>query len=48
MLEGVNTPMEERIVDIQALFEYLDEQVADHVANPRDDLTSFLLERQDG
>jgi cytochrome P450 len=48
VLEGVNTPMEERIVDIQALFEYLDEQVADRVAHPRDDLTSFLLNAKMG
>src|SRR4029079_16621523 len=48
VLEGVNTPMEERIVHIEAVFESLDEQVADHVATPRDDLTSFLLNAKMG
>ena len=48
VLEGINTLMEERIVHIQALFEYLDQQVADHVASPRDDLTSFLLDAKMG
>jgi cytochrome P450 len=44
----VNTPLEERVTEIQALFQYLDEQVADHVANPRDDLTTFLLNAKMG
>jgi cytochrome P450 len=48
VLEGVNAPIEERFGDIQALFGYLDEQVADHQANPRDDLTTFLLNAKMG
>ena len=29
-----------------ALFEYLEAQIDDHVANPRDDLTTYLLEAE--
>lgn len=43
VLEGVALPLEQRAEGMMALFEYLREQVEDHVANPRDDLTSFLL-----
>ena len=43
-LEGVNNPLEQRIEGFQELFAYLTEQVQDHVANPRDDLTTFLIE----
>jgi cytochrome P450 len=42
-LEGVNLPPEERIDRMQALFEYLFAQVHDHLDNPRDDLTTFLI-----
>lgn len=44
VLEGINNPLEERITGFQELFEYLTAQIAEHVANPRDDLTTFLLE----
>jgi cytochrome P450 len=37
---------DERLVEGQALDAYFDNQIADHVANPRDDLTSFLLEAE--
>ncbi len=43
VLEGVNNPREERADALMGLFEYLRAQVEDHVANPRDDLTSYLL-----
>ena len=43
VLEGVSLPMEERAEGMMVLFEYLREQVQDHIDNPRDDLTTFLL-----
>lgn len=43
VLEGVDKPMEERAAGMGDLFEYLQAQVLDHVANPRDDLISYLL-----
>jgi len=43
VLEGVSLPMEERAEGMMVLFEYLQAQVQDHIDNPRDDLTSFLL-----
>lgn len=46
VLEGINLPLEERFDGIQALFGYLNEQIEDHVANPRDDLTTYLLNAQ--
>jgi cytochrome P450 len=42
-LEGVNLPPEERIARMSALFDYLLAQIHDHIGNPRDDLTSFLI-----
>jgi len=45
-LEGVDLPQEERALGFQELFGYLEEQVRDHVANPRDDLTSYLLDAE--
>jgi cytochrome P450 len=42
-LEGVNLPPEQRIERMQSLFDYLLAQVHDHLANPRDDLTTFLI-----
>ena len=46
VLENVNVSGQERIESLGRLEEYLDAQVADHVENPRDDLTSFLLEAE--
>jgi len=43
-LEGVNLPPEERMQKMDALFDYLLDQVRDHVDHPRDDLTSFLID----
>ena len=43
VLEGVALPLEQRAEGMMVLFEYLREQVEDHVANPRDDLTTYLL-----
>jgi cytochrome P450 len=45
-LEGINSPPEERLERSAQLFEYLFAQIRDHVANPRDDLTSYLIEAE--
>ncbi|HEY6480182.1 MAG TPA: cytochrome P450 [Streptosporangiaceae bacterium] len=42
-LEGINLPPEERMARMGALFDYLLAQIHDHVDNPRDDLTTFLI-----
>jgi cytochrome P450 len=42
-LEGINLPPEERIARMSLLFDYLLEQIHDHLANPREDLTTFLI-----
>ena len=42
-LEGVNLPPDERIERMQQLFDYLVEQIRDHLDHPRDDLTTFLI-----
>ena len=42
-LEGINLPPDERIARMTKLFDYLVEQVHDHLDNPRDDLTSYLI-----
>jgi cytochrome P450 len=42
-LEGINLPPEERIARMSALFDYLVAQVHDHLDNPREDLTTYLL-----
>ncbi|MEV6979674.1 cytochrome P450 [Sphaerisporangium sp. NPDC051017] len=42
-LEGVNRQPEDRIQRLEALFDYLYAQIRDHVDNPRDDLTTYLM-----
>jgi cytochrome P450 len=42
-LEGVNLPTEQRIERSAQLFDYLLAQIRDHVASPRDDLTTYLI-----
>jgi cytochrome P450 len=42
-LEGINLPPEERMARMAALFDYLLEQIRDHVDNPREDLTTYLI-----
>jgi cytochrome P450 len=42
-LEGVNLPPEERLTKMDRLFDYLQDQVRDHADNPRDDLTTYLM-----
>jgi cytochrome P450 len=43
VLEGVALPLEERAPGIAALFGYLQGHIEDHVAHPRDDLITHLL-----
>ena len=43
LLEGINLPPDERIERVSRLFDYLLVQVHDHIDNPRDDLTGYLL-----
>ncbi|GAA4577833.1 cytochrome P450 [Planotetraspora kaengkrachanensis] len=42
-LEGINRPPEERMERMALLFDYLLAQIRDHVDNPRDDLTTYLI-----
>ena len=42
-LEGINLPPEQRVTRMSALFYYLLAQVQDHLKNPRDDLTTYLI-----
>jgi cytochrome P450 len=46
VLESVNDPLDVRIGKMQGLFEYLRAQIDDHLANPRDDLTTYLIEAE--
>jgi len=42
-LEGINLPPDDRIARMTALFDYLLAQIHDHLDNPREDLTTFLV-----
>jgi cytochrome P450 len=46
VLEGVAKPFEERAEGMMALFGYLQHHIEDHIATPRDDLITFLLESE--
>ncbi|HTX27670.1 MAG TPA: cytochrome P450 [Streptosporangiaceae bacterium] len=46
VLEDVDRPEEERETMFAELDGYMDAQIADHLARPRDDLTSFLLQAE--
>jgi cytochrome P450 len=46
VLEGVALPMNERAEGMLALFGYLQGHIEDHIANPRDDLITVLLESE--
>ena len=46
LLEGINLESEEREERIGRLFDYLLEQVHDHLDRPREDLTSYLLDAE--
>lgn len=43
VIEGINVEPEQRFAGFQRLAAYIEKQVLDHVENPRDDLTTFLL-----
>jgi cytochrome P450 len=43
LLEGINLPPDDRIERVTRLFDYLLTQVHDHLENPRDDLTTYLI-----
>ena len=46
MIQDVDTTAEERQVMAAEVDGYIDAQIDDHIANPRDDLTSFLLQAE--
>ena len=43
-LEGINLEPEERIARMTKLFDYILDQIHDHLARPREDLTTFLID----
>jgi cytochrome P450 len=45
-LEGINLEPEERIARMSKLFEYILDQIHDHLARPREDLTTFLIDAE--
>ena len=47
-LEGVNLPPEERAARMSKLFDYLLDQIRDHLETPRDDLTTYLVDAELG
>ena len=44
ILEGINVAPEQRMAAFERLDTYIDAQVRDHIAKPREDLTTFLLD----
>ena len=46
LLEGINLPPDERIDRVSRLFDYLLAQVHDHIASPREDLTTYLIDAE--
>jgi cytochrome P450 len=45
-LEGINLEPEERIARMTKLFDYILDQIHDHLARPREDLTTFLIDAE--
>jgi hypothetical protein len=43
LLEGINLPPDDRIARVSRLFDYLLVQVHEHLDNPGDDLTTYLI-----
>jgi len=43
ILEGVDHPVEQRMEEFAPIEAYINAQIQDHIDNPRDDLTSYLL-----
>ena len=48
VLEAVDAPVEERIEMFAPIQAYFEKQIEDHIENPRDDLTNFLLNAEIG
>jgi cytochrome P450 len=48
IIEDVDRSVEERKEALEELDDYMDTQIDDHIAHPRDDLTSFLLDAEIG
>jgi cytochrome P450 len=46
VLEGVALPLEQRAEGMMALFGYLQTHIDDHIANPSDDLITYLLDAE--
>jgi cytochrome P450 len=46
LLEGINLPPDERIERVSRMFDYLVAQVHDHLGNPREDLTTYLIDAE--
>ncbi len=45
-LERVDRPFSERVASLEGLVDYLSDQIEHHIAEPRDDLTTFLLDAE--
>jgi cytochrome P450 len=45
-LQGINVPESRRVTQMSALYHYLLAQVHDHLDDPRDDLTTFLIDAE--
>ncbi len=43
VIEQVDLPVEERVANFEQLDQYLDRQIQEHAAHPRDDLTTYLM-----
>ncbi|HEX7354029.1 MAG TPA: cytochrome P450 [Mycobacteriales bacterium] len=46
VLEGINDPLEARMENFEVLFRYLAAQIDDHLARPREDLTTYLIDAE--
>jgi cytochrome P450 len=46
LIEGINLPPEDRIARVSRLFDYLLAQVHEHLADPREDLTTYLIDAE--
>ena len=44
VVNAIDLPVEQRIEEFQPIIDYFEIQIEDHRANPRDDLTSYLLD----
>lgn len=44
VVNAIDLPVEQRIEQFQPVIDYFESQIEDHRANPRDDLTSYLLD----